>query len=137
MSTITDRALPDARDDPTGGRSVGLSGGVLRHGRPALYVKSRGGEENPRRIVPFPLSRIGSLVKPHYELSDEQKRTLLVDGVLAPQHAEEILRSVLDGFPDYGCEVLAVTVSPLGGAKSARRSGGKGNREYLVLAKAR
>ncbi len=81
--------------------------------------------------------RIVSLVKPHYELSDEQKRTLLVDGVLAPQHAEEILRSVVDDFPDFGCEVLAVTVSPLGGVKSARRSGGPGNREYLVLAKAR
>jgi 23S rRNA (cytidine1920-2'-O)/16S rRNA (cytidine1409-2'-O)-methyltransferase len=78
--------------------------------------------------------RIITLVKPHYELDDDRKRTLLTDGVLAPDDADVVLQEVLDTLPALGVEVVASMRSPLGGAKSARRSGGPGNREYLVLA---
>ena len=39
----------------------------------------------------------------------------------------------MEGFPALGAEVLAIARSPIGGAKSARRSRGAGNREYLAL----
>jgi 23S rRNA (cytidine1920-2'-O)/16S rRNA (cytidine1409-2'-O)-methyltransferase len=78
--------------------------------------------------------RIITLVKPHYELDDDCKRTLLIDGVLEPASAEAILSEVLEALPRLGAQVVASMRSPLGGAKSARRTGGKGNREYLVLA---
>jgi 23S rRNA (cytidine1920-2'-O)/16S rRNA (cytidine1409-2'-O)-methyltransferase len=78
--------------------------------------------------------RIITLVKPHYELDDDRKRTLVVDGVLAPADAEAILAEVLASLPRLGARVAASIRSPLGGAKSARRSGRQGNREYLVLA---
>ncbi|MHC4786288.1 MAG: SAM-dependent methyltransferase [Planctomycetota bacterium] len=78
--------------------------------------------------------RIITLVKPHYELDDDRKRTLLVNGVLAPDHAEAILGEVLGALPRLGARVVASMRSPITGAKSARRSGGQGNREYLVLA---
>ena len=78
--------------------------------------------------------RILTLVKPHYELDDDRKRTLLIDGVLAPDHAEAILGEVLGALPRLGAQIVASMRSPISGAKSARRSGGQGNREYLVLA---
>ena len=78
--------------------------------------------------------RIITLVKPHYELDDDRKRALLIDGVLAPAEAEAILQEVLGALGHLGARVAASMRSPIGGAKSARRSGGPGNREYLVLA---
>jgi 23S rRNA (cytidine1920-2'-O)/16S rRNA (cytidine1409-2'-O)-methyltransferase len=78
--------------------------------------------------------RIITLVKPHYELDAERKRVLLIDGVLAPEHAEAILREVLEAMPGLGVTVEASMRSPVEGAKSSRRGGGRGNREYLVLA---
>ncbi len=81
-----------------------------------------------------PGGRIVSLVKPHYELEEAERHTLLVDGVLAPEHADRVLRDVLESLPRMGAAVLGVVESPLRGAKSARRRGGPGNREFLVLA---
>ena len=81
-----------------------------------------------------PDGHIITLVKPHYELDDERKRALLVDGVLAPADAEAIMAEILGALPRLGARVAASMRSPLGGAKSARRSGREGNREYLVLA---
>lgn len=106
---------------------------------PADLVTIDLGWTRQRHAIPAALKwlaaggRVVSLIKPHYELSEPQKRELLIDGVLAPDRADEVLQSVLDELANLGAEVLAVTVSPIGGAKSARRSGGAGNREHLVL----
>ncbi len=81
-----------------------------------------------------PGGRIISLVKPHYELEEAERSALLQDGLLAPEHAERVLRDVLESLPRLGAVVLGVVESPLRGAKSARRRGGSGNREYLLLA---
>ena len=76
-----------------------------------------------------------SLVKPHYELDDAERKTLLRDGVLSHAVAQTVVDRVVGGFEALGARPIAVMPSPLGGAKSARRSGGTGNREYLVLAR--
>lgn len=95
-----------------------------------------------RHVVPAALrwlapgGRIITLVKPHYELDEDAKRHLLVRGALAPDDARRVLRRVLDGFAALGARAEAVMESPLRGAKSARRGGGPGNREFLVLATA-
>jgi predicted rRNA methylase YqxC with S4 and FtsJ domains len=86
-----------------------------------------------RWLAPPPDGRIVSLVKPHYELDEASKRTQLVRGVLSAADAEAVLVQVVEGFPALGAEVLAIARSPIGGAKSAKRSRGEGNREYLVL----
>ncbi len=80
-----------------------------------------------------PGGRIITLVKPHYELDDLRKRTLLTAGVLEPADAEAILAEVRAALAGLGARVVASMRSPLQGAKSARRSGRHGNREYLVL----
>ncbi len=79
-----------------------------------------------------PGGRIISLIKPHYELAGDEKASLLVDGVLAPQHAEAVVQRVLGEFGGLGAAVTAMTLSPIRGAKSGRRAGCEGNREYLV-----
>jgi 23S rRNA (cytidine1920-2'-O)/16S rRNA (cytidine1409-2'-O)-methyltransferase len=83
-----------------------------------------------------PGGRIITLVKPHYELDEDRKRTLLTAGALKPEDAETILAEVLGALPGLGARVVASMRSPLAGAKSARRRGRDGNREYLVLAHA-
>ncbi len=79
-----------------------------------------------------PGGRIISLIKPHYELAGDEKTSLLVDGVLAPRHAEAVVQRVLGEFGGLGAAVTAMTLSPIRGAKSGRRAGCEGNREYLV-----
>lgn len=79
-----------------------------------------------------PGGRIISLIKPHYELAGDEKTSLLIDGVLAPQHAEAVVQRVLGEFGGLGAAVTAMTLSPIRGAKSGRRAGSEGNREYLV-----
>ena len=81
-----------------------------------------------------PGGRIVTLVKPHYELDPSARRSLLKDGVLAHTEARKVAKRVVEGFEALGARVLAMMISPLGGAKSARRTGCVGNREYLVLA---
>ncbi len=77
--------------------------------------------------------RIISLVKPHYELDEDEKRALLTDGVLEATEADRVFERILQELPALGAVVLDTVVSPITGAKSARRRGGKGNREHLVL----
>ena len=81
-----------------------------------------------------PGGRIVTLVKPHYELDPSARRSLLKDGVLAHTEARTVAQRVVEGFEALGSQALAMMISPLGGAKSARKTGGVGNREYLVLA---
>lgn len=79
--------------------------------------------------------RIITLIKPHYELEGDEKKSWLVDGTLAEERAEEVLQRVLAQLPQLGIEVLASTTSPIRGAKSGRKKRGHGNVEYLVWAR--
>ena len=79
--------------------------------------------------------RIITLIKPHYELEADEKKSWLVDGTLAEERAEEVLKRVLAQLPQLGVEVLASTTSPIRGAKSGRKKRGQGNVEYLVWAR--
>lgn len=75
--------------------------------------------------------RIVSLVKPHYELTPEEKPTLLRNGVLDEADAPRVLERVLGQMPGLGAVVLGSTLSPiLGGAGKGNAAG---NREFLVL----
>lgn len=80
-----------------------------------------------------PTSRIITLVKPHYELDETEKRTALVEGVLDHANARRVLDRVLTEMPAWGVRPLAHTPSPIPGAKSARKHD-QGNIEFLVLA---
>ncbi len=79
--------------------------------------------------------QIVSLVKPHYELDDGEKKSLLHAGRLDQVEAERVLRRVIEHMPRWGAEVIAHTKSPLTGGKSSRKAGGAGNVEFLVLAR--
>ena len=81
-----------------------------------------------------PNGRVLTLVKPHYELTDDEKKTLLVDGCLDPAQAERVLQRVIDAMPSLGAQPLAHTLSPITGGKSSKKHG-SGNVEYLVLAR--
>ena len=81
-----------------------------------------------------------TLVKPHYELDSEEKKTLLVDGRLAHDEAERILSRVCEHMPEWGFEPLEWTRSPMTGRKSSKgrkRKGvvGPGNVEFIVHAR--
>ena len=73
-----------------------------------------------------------SLVKPHYELKGEKKR-LLDQGFLPPEHAEGILGEVVTELSTMGFETRETTRSPLVGGKSSRKRGVPGNVEFLAL----
>lgn len=79
-----------------------------------------------------PGGRIATLVKPHYELAEEE-RGLLVDGFLPHAEAPRVLARVEAGMEALGARVLERTQSPLTGGKSSRRKGAPGNIEYLLL----
>ncbi len=79
--------------------------------------------------------RIITLVKPHYELEIDEKKAWLVDGALGDDCAQQIFERVLQELPNLGVEMLASTTSPIRGAKSGRKKRGRGNVEYLVLAR--
>lgn len=118
----------------------------------ALHAKPQAADEadlvvidmawTPQRLaIPAALNwlkldgRIISLVKPHYELTDEEKKTLLMDGRLDPNEAQRVLDRVLAQFPDWGAQPVAHTLSPITGGKSSRGRHGAGNVEFIVLAR--
>jgi len=72
-----------------------------------------------------------TLIKPHYELSEDEKRSLLIDGRLDPTEAKRIFQRVVEAMPQLGATVRATTRSPITGGKSSRR--GEGNIEFLAL----
>jgi 23S rRNA (cytidine1920-2'-O)/16S rRNA (cytidine1409-2'-O)-methyltransferase len=77
--------------------------------------------------------RIITLVKPHYELGEDEKKSLLVEGRLDPAEAERVLQRILAQMPEWGGRPLMQTLSPITGGKSSKKHG-SGNVEYLVLA---
>ncbi|MCA9296888.1 MAG: hypothetical protein KC983_10225 [Phycisphaerales bacterium] len=87
-----------------------------------------------------PSGVIVTLVKPHYELDEEEKRAVLVDGRLEASEAERVLHRVIEQMPEHGVVAERWTQSPLTGRKSSRkraRAGvvGSGNIEFMVLAR--
>jgi 23S rRNA (cytidine1920-2'-O)/16S rRNA (cytidine1409-2'-O)-methyltransferase len=93
-----------------------------------------------RHVIPAALQWLGpdglviTLVKPHYELDETQRRTLLHDGAISHADAGIVVERTVAGFEALGALAIAMLISPLTGAKSTR-GGRAGNREYLVLAK--
>jgi 23S rRNA (cytidine1920-2'-O)/16S rRNA (cytidine1409-2'-O)-methyltransferase len=82
-----------------------------------------------RWLKPGPANRIITLIKPHYELSTDQK--LLLDrGVLPDEVAETIARRTADAMPEHGARLLGMTQSPIRGGKGKGRAG---NLEWLAL----
>jgi 23S rRNA (cytidine1920-2'-O)/16S rRNA (cytidine1409-2'-O)-methyltransferase len=79
-----------------------------------------------------PGGRILTLIKPHYELTAEEK-PLLQQGFLPHVHAHRVQQKVLGEMPSLGTTVLASVQSPLVGGKTARRKGVPGNIEFLAL----
>jgi 23S rRNA (cytidine1920-2'-O)/16S rRNA (cytidine1409-2'-O)-methyltransferase len=79
-----------------------------------------------------PGGRIISLVKPHYELRDEEK-SWLVQGFLPHERVPVVVDRVRGEMPALGARVLADTASPITGGKSAKRAGSPGNMEWLML----
>lgn len=79
-----------------------------------------------------PGGRIITLVKPHYELLEDEK-VLLVDGFLPHDRSPAVVERVQGGMNALGARVLAGVQSPITGGKTSRKQGVPGNLEYLLL----
>lgn len=79
-----------------------------------------------------PGGRIVTLVKPHYELRDEEK-AWLARGFLPHDRVPGVVARVGAEMPSLGARVLAGTQSPLVGGKTSRKAGVPGNVEWLTL----
>lgn len=114
---------PDARVDLV---TIDLAWTPQRYAIPAAlgWLKSGG--------------RIVTLIKPHYELTEDQKQSLLVNGLLQPDDARAVLDRVLQAMPDLGVKVVDHVQSPITGKKSSSKPVepgriGAGNIEFLAL----
>ncbi len=72
-----------------------------------------------------------SLVKPHYELSEDEKQIEQVGEGLSIKAIEHVMERVRRTCLDLGLEILAETTSPIKGKKSSKK--GNGNSEILLL----
>lgn len=99
--------------------TIDLAWTPQRHGVPAALRWLRGD------------GRIVSLIKPHYELTGDE-RSMLVKGALPHEEVPRILERVLGEMSALGAEVMGVTTSPIEGGKSSKGSR-PGNLEYLAL----
>jgi 23S rRNA (cytidine1920-2'-O)/16S rRNA (cytidine1409-2'-O)-methyltransferase len=77
-----------------------------------------------------PGGRIITLIKPHYELTPDEK-SLLRDGVLDERDAERIALRTASELPSLGVRVAGLTKSPLTGG--ATKGNKRGNSEWLTL----
>jgi 23S rRNA (cytidine1920-2'-O)/16S rRNA (cytidine1409-2'-O)-methyltransferase len=77
-----------------------------------------------------PDARVISLIKPQYELAQDEKATLLKDGVLDEDEAQRIVDRVVARLPALGVRVVGVTKSPILGGETRGKK--KGNAEWLV-----
>ncbi|MEM7754457.1 MAG: SAM-dependent methyltransferase [Planctomycetota bacterium] len=89
-----------------------------------------------RRAIPAALrwlsdaGRVVTLIKPHYERSDEEKKS---GGVVDDVTAEAIAERVAGELPELGVRVLGLTVSPVRGGAKGKKKKGTGNLEWLAL----
>lgn len=115
--------------------TIDLAWTLQRHAIPAaLRWLRRARQSRPTFRDGGRCARIIALIKPHYELDEAEKRTLIRDGRLDPAEAQRVTAQVLDTMPELGAQPLALTLSPITGGKSGRkRRKGSGNVEYLAL----
>ena len=78
-----------------------------------------------------PGGSIITLVKPHYEVGGDEKKTMLKNGVLSDDDAATIVDGTAASMADLGLSILGRTWSPIRGSKSSRK-GRSGNREALL-----
>jgi 23S rRNA (cytidine1920-2'-O)/16S rRNA (cytidine1409-2'-O)-methyltransferase len=83
-------------------------------------------------LAPTGARRIATLVKPHYELPEDEKH-LLDRGFLPQEEAPRVVERVLQAMPALGASVLGCVQSPLVGGKTAKRRGVPGNIEFVAL----
>ena len=79
-----------------------------------------------------PGGRIITLIKPHYELRDEEK-AWLDRGFLPHERVPGVVARVEAEMPALGAKVLGSTQSPLVGGKTSKKAGVPGNIEWLTL----
>lgn len=72
-----------------------------------------------------------SLIKPHYELTNEEKREESVSKGLSDKSVERVLDRVRETCKSLSLNIIDETVSPVKGKKSSRK--GAGNPEHLLL----
>lgn len=77
--------------------------------------------------------QIITLVKPHYELTKEEKKQESVGSGLSEETTRVVLQRVRDEFGASELSVIAEIQSPIRGKKSSKK--GVGNAEYLFLLK--
>jgi 23S rRNA (cytidine1920-2'-O)/16S rRNA (cytidine1409-2'-O)-methyltransferase len=82
-----------------------------------------------------PGGRIITLIKPHYELRDEEK-AWLDRGFLPHERVPGVVTRVEAEMPALGARVLGSTQSPLVGGKTSKKAGVPGNIEWLTLLEA-
>ena len=75
--------------------------------------------------------QIITLVKPHYELTVEEKELESVGSGLSDEMVELVLCRVRSEIEAMGICVVAETISPIRGKKSSKK--GSGNTEHLML----
>ena len=75
-----------------------------------------------------------TLVKPHYELTEQEKRDESVAKGLSEKAIQRtLLQRVKETCKSLNLEICGETISPIKGKKSSRK--GDGNSEYLLLLK--
>lgn len=74
-----------------------------------------------------------TLVKPHYELTEQEKRDESVAKGLSEKAIQRTLERVKETCKSLKLEICGETISPIKGKKSSRK--GEGNSEYLLLLK--
>lgn len=82
-----------------------------------------------------PGGRIITLIKPHYELRDEEK-AWLDRGFLPHERVPGVVTRVEAEMPALSATVLGSTQSPLVGGKTSKKAGVPGNIEWLTLLEA-
>lgn len=75
-----------------------------------------------------------TLVKPHYELTEEEKHVESVSSGLSEQAIHKTMQRVREKCEVLGLTILGETESPIRGKKSSKK--GSGNKEFLMLLKA-
>ena len=72
-----------------------------------------------------------SLIKPHYELTNDEKKEESVSSGLSETSVDRVLNRVRETCRSLSLEILSETISPVKGKKSSRK--GSGNIEHLML----
>ena len=75
-----------------------------------------------------------TLIKPHYELTKEEKKCENVGEGLTYDAIKRVISRVKTMCQEMSLEILGETLSPIRGKKSSKK--GNGNSEYLLLLKA-